>query len=356
MSQSTMEERTYEKIDRRTILKGLGAGTVSLGGASGVASAHHPGDVQVDCPGTVEAGEEFTVDVTWEAGHSEGAKACFRAWMSTDDTNWKKVGETKKSGLATGETLTFEMTGKADVTACQAGKTYTLLVNGSEALGRCPNPGETDFPIESDNCDIEVLWSPDRPVNKHPLKTDDEGNRFRNCQDVVNYIGNNLVGETNSHPSRSRGQMETTGDNPVTATQPITFTTNPEITIEVPEWPNMTDEEVEARDEFICQVEIHEQGHVSIANTVAEAFSKTLSAEGSDEGKARSNLAEKMRDHVTKFYEELDRIQREYDKLTEHGAFQSQGGDRSYTVYGLDDEELATGTFPGGDDAVLNCP
>lgn len=152
-----VRELTNQKgVDRRTVLKGVGVGAVGIGATTGLASAHHPADIGVDnCPGTVTVGEEFTFDVTWEAGHASNASACFRAWISSDGSNWEEVGKTTETGLNTGETRTFTMTGVVDETT-EAG-TYTLRVNASEAYHRCPNPGECEFPILCDDCQIEVI-------------------------------------------------------------------------------------------------------------------------------------------------------------------------------------------------------
>lgn len=52
------KDKEFDGIDRRDVLKGLGASTVGLGAGAGLASAHHPEDVQIDnCPETVGWGE-----------------------------------------------------------------------------------------------------------------------------------------------------------------------------------------------------------------------------------------------------------------------------------------------------------
>lgn len=148
------EGNKSDGIDRRTVLKGAGVSAIGLAGISGTATAHHPRDVQIDdCPESVVAGEEFTFDVTWQAGHPSYAEACFRAWVNDD--GWELVGETTETGLSTGDTRTFEMTATVPETTERG--TYTLRVNASEAYYRCPNPGECGYPILCDDCEIEVL-------------------------------------------------------------------------------------------------------------------------------------------------------------------------------------------------------
>lgn len=349
------KESEFGDIDRRDVLKGVGAGAVGIGASTGLANAHHPGDVQVgDCPETIKSGEEFTVDVTWEGGHAASAEACFRAWLSDDETNWEKVGETTKTDLGVGETETFEMTARADVTACRSGKTYTLRVNASEAYHRCPKPGECGFPILCDDCQIEIEAPSDVTwINKEMT--------FDDCQDAKDYLeAGNLLGnypEESNQPMTSVGGINESGDDPVTVSTEVNFSMNrPKIEITKPKWPNMTNEETEARDEYLCELENHELGHVNLANTVAEAFSKTLSAEGSNRGQAVRKLQDLINEHKNQFASEFDRLQSRYDELTEHGATQSQGSGATYTIKDSNGDELATDTFRGGDDAVLNCP
>lgn len=112
---------------------------------------------------------------------------------------------------------------------------------------------------------------------------------------------------------------------------------------------------------FVCDLEVHERGHIVVANMVAEAFSTTLSADGSNEGEARRKLAELRREHARQAKSEIDRLasktgqKPKYDEVTDHGVNQSQGPEESYTIYGPDGEELATHTFPGGDNVKLRC-
>lgn len=152
------------RIDRRTILKGVGASAVGIGASTGLASAHHVADLAIDdegegCPDEVIAGESFEMKVHFQSGH--GTEACFVTAISADGDDWTKVGEDVQSNLSLGEHRHFRM--ESTVPQGVSGGTYTLRLSATErpVPGQfCPHPGETDASrhfVKYDDCAIDVL-------------------------------------------------------------------------------------------------------------------------------------------------------------------------------------------------------
>lgn len=155
------------RIDRRKVLKGIGAGVVSVAGVSGVASAHHVADLAVECGNPEDfpqdpilAGQSFDARVHFQSGH--GSEACFVAAISNDGgSTWTKVGENIQSGLSLGEHVHFQLT--SDIPLDADGGTYTWRVSATErpVPGQfCPHPGEDDSErsfVRWHDCEIEIV-------------------------------------------------------------------------------------------------------------------------------------------------------------------------------------------------------
>lgn len=149
-----------ERIDRRSVLKGLGASAIGIGGATGVASAHHVQELQSlnGVPGEVVAGESFSFTVDWLSGH--GGEACFVAAIGKDGS-WIQVGRKRDQadgGFRSDESTTMQ----ADIPESARG-TYTFRVSATEWRygGRCPDAGETANSganyVQHIDRDLEVL-------------------------------------------------------------------------------------------------------------------------------------------------------------------------------------------------------
>ena len=136
------ESANQKGVDRRTVLKGVGAGAVSVGGLSGVASGHHPQELQglSGVPSQVHAGESFSFTVDWASGH--GGEACFVAAIGRDG-NWREVARKRdqaEGGIGSDESTTMQANIPDD-----AQGTYTFRVSATEwaTRGHCPDSGET---------------------------------------------------------------------------------------------------------------------------------------------------------------------------------------------------------------------
>lgn len=131
----------WDGIGRRTVLKGLGASAIGIGG-TGLASAHHVQDLRglEGVPSEVRAGESFSFDVLWESGH--GGEACFVAAIGQDG-NWTQVGQQRDT--ADGGVNSDERTSMTADIPEEAQGTYTFRLSATEwaTRGRCPDPGET---------------------------------------------------------------------------------------------------------------------------------------------------------------------------------------------------------------------
>lgn len=167
-----MSDDERRRIDRRTVLKGIGAGTATIAGTSGVASAHHVQDITIeDVPDTVVAGESFECKVHWQSGH--GSSACFIS--AIDHENWTQCGKEKQTALSVGEHRHFQL--ESTVPQSTDPGTYTFRVSASEAYHRCPHPGECRYPIKCaeapDGGTVEVI---------PPVEVQDV--QFKGCSEI----------------------------------------------------------------------------------------------------------------------------------------------------------------------------
>lgn len=182
---------------------------------------------------------------------------------------------------------------------------------------------------------------------------------FDDCQHAIQTIPTTNAGVVELNYGTGPGKPTFTGEDPVTASTTVEHSLiNATITLKVPKWPDMTAAEEAARDDFVNDLEIHERGHILVGDTVAAAFSTEFSAEGRTRGEAMRKLREKARQRQRKAESELERLAGSggrYDQVTDHGKTQSRGPTETYTVRGIEDETLATDTFPGGDNVVLHC-
>lgn len=145
-------EGSYE---RRTVLRQFG-GLCAVGGAiaggMGTAKAHHVEDIDLKPEAvTMTPGESRTFSLDWVSGH--GADACFVFAINVDG-EWVEIDRAERSAESAGDHRHFDKELTLP-TGLQPGK-YTLRVSASEALSRCPHPGEDDFPILAADVDLSV--------------------------------------------------------------------------------------------------------------------------------------------------------------------------------------------------------
>lgn len=225
--------------------------------------------------------------------------------------------------------------------------------------------GAGGFALASSPLSISAGTSQQEFCETEPRPTDRRGqitvrrrNRsFRDCEDAARTIRDaDVVGEATACYDIEGSDRTFFGTDPVEAKRPVSISlTRARIRLRVPTWRDMSPAEKALRDDFVDDLEVHERGHVTLADSVADAFSTTLSAEGQNRTQAAQKLREKAEEYQEKARTELGRIEARYDEVTNHGITQSRGPTASYTVRGLDDEPLATGTFPGGDDVAIEC-
>lgn len=140
-------------MDRRTVLKGIGLGAAGVGGAVGVASAHHVQDLDMEPKSvTAEVGDSVTFTVHWQSGHA--AEACFVFAIEDGSGGWIQLAQHSATASQVGEHKHFDI---AVAIPELAPGTYTLRVSASEAYHRCPNPGETTFPILAADVTVEAV-------------------------------------------------------------------------------------------------------------------------------------------------------------------------------------------------------
>jgi hypothetical protein len=100
-------------------------------------------------------------------------------------------------------------------------------------------------------------------------------------------------------------------------------------------WTNMTAGQRRALQQTLADLSVHEHGHLTIATRYLRSQTDTFNAGGMQEAKAKLSALVNERTNA------LNKREREYDKVTAHGAYQSSGPAQG---------------FPGGNDVVWRCP
>jgi uncharacterized protein DUF922 len=94
----------------------------------------------------------------------------------------------------------------------------------------------------------------------------------------------------------------------------------------VPTWPNMTAAEKAAVDKYKAALEAHEVKHFDVTDKVVKALPKTVSATGSDDQDAITNLQTEVDTYGSDAQEAIDKATEDYDTKTQHGKTQSAIG------------------------------
>lgn len=176
--------------------------------------------------------------------------------------------------------------------------------------------------------------------------------QFKNCREAEKYIERARtdesveVGDAYSYikPTLGKSKVLKLADGSFKAAVAVTWTLDDENTkMTLPDWcwPNMTDAERAELKRFTDAIKGHEDGHVKVTKDFGKKISNTLSAIGTTEDDAMSNLQTQLEKYQKESGEKLDDQSKLYDEKTDHGAKQSLG-----PQFG----------FPGGKDAVLTCP
>jgi hypothetical protein len=177
--------------------------------------------------------------------------------------------------------------------------------------------------------------------------------RFNECREAAQWA-NGTVAETEpnfSPPKLSRVKVISNADGTYTASTVVTWTLDRENTvIKLPSvnWPNMTDAEKKAVQNFHEAVRIHEVGHITVAEMIVrDPYGSHAGEVKSDPASTRDsaivNLQRKVDDLQSSAQAAIDQVAGdggEYDTATDHGRRQSHGPPK----------------FPGGPDIKLSCP
>ena len=94
----------------------------------------------------------------------------------------------------------------------------------------------------------------------------------------------------------------------------------------VPTWPNMTAAEKAAVDKYKAALKAHEDKHFDVTDKVIKALPTTVSATGSDNQDAITNLQTEVDTYGSDAQDAIDKATQDYDTKTQNGKTQSAVG------------------------------
>jgi hypothetical protein len=94
----------------------------------------------------------------------------------------------------------------------------------------------------------------------------------------------------------------------------------------IPAWPNMTAAETAAVARYRSAIQAHESMHFDVTDTIIKALPKTVSATGSDQADATTNLQTAVDKYEADAQAAIDQATQDYDAKTQHGKTQSAVG------------------------------
>lgn len=178
-------------------------------------------------------------------------------------------------------------------------------------------------------------------------KTKKKKKKFKDCKEAVDFVKNAEEvdsAEPKLDPTISDVKVTPEPGGTFKAEAKVTWSLSPtksSMTETEYSWNNMSEEDKAASKNFSDAVQVHEEGHMTVAEQVANEASTTVEATGDTEAEAKNNLQKELNDHQVETQEKLDKRTNEYDEATDHGRKQSKGSEKG---------------FPGGKDVRLDCP
>lgn len=102
--------------------------------------------------------------------------------------------------------------------------------------------------------------------------------------------------------------------------------------VERPAWPDMTEAEARAVDEWVDRMKAHEDGHHHVAQElVADQQPEEITGRGATSDEAERDMKEKIEAATTAFCSRLGERQQAYDDKTDHGRNQKAVGGENTT-------------------------
>ena len=160
------------------------------------------------------------------------------------------------------------------------------------------------------------------------------------CNDAVAWINSGAwLGDAQPiyKPTPSKPRLKTQPDGTVKAEVDLTWAYDAGSTAEmiIPKWPKMTDAEKAAVATYKAALKAHEDMHFDVTDKVIAALPKTVTATGSDNKDAMTNLQAEVNTYGANAQTAIDQATKDYDTKTGNGRTQSA---------------------VGGDDVHLGCP
>jgi len=164
-----------------------------------------------------------------------------------------------------------------------------------------------------------------RPAIKETTK------EFEDCNAAVAWLNSGTyTGEAQPVYKATAGKIRSKKlpDGSLQAEVDITWAYDASSTAEVivPTWPDMTKAEKDAVGKYKSALRAHEVMHFDVTDKVVKALPLTVTATGSDQQDATTNLQAAADTHQSDAKTAIDTATTEYDTTTAHGATQSAVG------------------------------
>jgi hypothetical protein len=166
-------------------------------------------------------------------------------------------------------------------------------------------------------------------------KVTEQPKDFKDCQDVGNWLNaGNPAGVAHWVFDYQTTSPVVTGSDKdgYTASTEMTFmfsAARSSITLTVPRWPNMTQNDKAAVRKFVELLLEHEQGHFQVVKDFVATADTKVTGQGVTRQKAAGSLKEMVNKRHQQVHQELQRKQDDYDAKTNHGLNQVAVGGRN---------------------------
>ncbi|WP_159829216.1 DUF922 domain-containing protein [Arthrobacter sp. 9AX] len=158
--------------------------------------------------------------------------------------------------------------------------------------------------------------------------------KFKNCGTASDWLNSGVEtgsAATGFTPVLGKPQLAGNNGDGYEVSVDVTWKLNPSKTatvMEVPEWPNMSEADKAAVQEYSDALRAHEEGHHERAIDFMSRNGKTITGEGGTRKEAQADLQRKLDEYMAESKDQLDEVSKSYDETTDHGRNQSAVGGR----------------------------
>lgn len=157
---------------------------------------------------------------------------------------------------------------------------------------------------------------------------------FKNCNQAANWINSGEEkGSADTGFTSQLGKPTRVGNAQSGYKTSVDFTWkfDPRTTatvLQVPWWPNMSEADKAAVQDYRNALLAHENGHHEAAKDFMAKYGRAITGEGNTPKEAAADLQRKIEEYVAESKERLDEVSKSYDGITHGGRNQSAVGGR----------------------------